>query len=274
MPYAKRACSSCGRTWLPHNASDGDTCRGCLATSKSRPEPEWFIRQCQTCFKNFNTKVDSDRFCRDCFKQPKAKALPLTTDELALDAPFKQAVFDLETWGLDRGWGVLLMGCILVHGDGPTPKWYQFDLTESSGWPNKRSDDSELARKILDVLQDCDIIMAHNGLWFDRKYLNTIALKYGYPSLMKKLVDPVQKARNMYRIGANSLSAIADYLGLPESKMHVPMETWRVAVLDNDENAWNTLRERCQSDVRILNAVCRRMRGDFGIIDTQGSAWR
>lgn len=276
MPYRPRVCSECQRSFTPKNSSDGEACRSCMQLLKREEATKYrlFTRQCEGCFRSFTSKTDSERLCPSCKKTPETKVVPATRAELDLGPPFKQAIFDLETWGLDRGWGVLLMGVILVHGDGTEPKWYEFDLTQAPGWPMVRGDDSTVAKALLDVLQDCDIIVAHNGLNFDRKYLNTIALKFGMPSLMKKLVDPVQKARQMYRIGSNSLSSIASYLDLPEPKMQLPMEIWRSAILNADEGAWELMRERCRSDVRILNAVCRRMRGDFGVIDMYGSAWR
>src|SRR5688572_2895013 len=35
--------------------------------------------------------------------------------------PMRQVVFDLETWGLDRGWGVTLVDSFLIHGDREGP---------------------------------------------------------------------------------------------------------------------------------------------------------
>ena len=192
----------------------------------------------------------------------------------ALAPPLRQAVFDLETWGLDRGWGVTMVGAVLVH-DGASPEIQTFDLRISSKWPDTRSDDSELGAALLKILYSCDVLYAHNGLNFDIPWLNSVALKFGMPGLVgKKLVDPVQVARRKYRIGQNGLAALAAFLGLEEEKMPVPAETWRRALLDNDQDSWETLRLRCESDVRLLNSVSAHVTRDVGMIDDRGSAWR
>lgn len=182
-------------------------------------------------------------------------------------------MFDLETWGLDRGWGVTLVGSLMIHGDGPT-QFYTYDLTETSKWPDKRSDDSELGAILLKHITGCHVAYAHNGKWFDIPWLNSVALKYKMPPLHIKLIDPVQVARNKYRIGNNSLGAVADFLGLDESKMPVSKEVWRGALLDNDKSCWAILRERCESDVRLLNDVAARISSDVGMVDYSGSAYR
>ena len=187
--------------------------------------------------------------------------------------PMIQAVFDIETWGLDRGWGVMLCACIMIHEGGKEPTLYTFDQTQSPTWPEKRSDDRWLATQVLATLDRAHILYAHNGERFDIKWLRTIALKYNLPFNEKKLVDPCKIAWQKYAIGSNSLSSLAQFLELSEQKMPVPMDVWRHAVLDNSPTAWEILRQRCMSDVRVLNAVAARVSRDTGMIDFKGSAW-
>jgi hypothetical protein len=251
MPYAKKECEVCTREFKPPHRKFGEAtkrCRSCIDLAEG---------ETSVSYKGYKGGP----------KLPKVETHTLAP-------PLKQAVFDLETFSLDRGWGVLMVGSILVHGDGPTPKMYTFDLTQSSTWPNIRSEDGELAAKIIKVLSDCDIAYAHNGANYDLPWLNSIALKYGLPPLKIKLIDPVQVARRKYRIGSNSLGSLANFLNIPETKMPVPPDTWRFALFNNDKAAWATLRERCESDVRVLNLVAGKVTKDVGMVDYSGSAWR
>ena len=170
----------------------------------------------------------------------------------------------------------MLASCIMVHGGGD-PVFHQFDQTMSPNWPEKRSDDSWLAAQTLKVLDQCHVLYAHNGENFDIRWLRTLALKYHLPFNEKKLIDPARIGWAKYRVGRNSLSALADFL-FPDDpeirKMPVPMDIWRFAILDNDQEAWKILRERCKSDVKVLNAVAGRVTKDVGMIDTRGSAFR
>lgn len=251
MPYTRRECEVCTKMFKPPHRKFGEAtkrCRECIDLAEAEPS---------LTYKGYKGG-------------PNLPQAPVHT----LASPLKQAVFDLETFSLDRGWGVLMVGSILVHGEGPEPVWYNFDLTQSSTWPDRRSEDGELAAKIIKVLSGCHVAFAHNGAQYDVPWLNSIALKYNLPPLNIKLIDPVQVARKKYRIGSNSLGSLANFLELDEEKMPVPPDTWRFALFNNDKRAWQTLRERCQSDVRLLNKVAAKVTRDVGMIDNQGSAWR
>jgi hypothetical protein len=289
VAYSFRPCSTCGDKFQPRDnaASERGTCWPCHAKSRyGTAAPA--RRACEVCTSAFVVpEKDADQLrcasCRRISSRPPAEnpfsgyeggpELP-REDTHSLAPPLKQAVFDLETWGLDRGWGVTMVGSILTFGAGP-PQMHTFDLRSSSTWPHKRSDDAELGAKILKVLADADVVYAHNGARFDIPWLASVSLKYGLPPLgSKKLIDPVQVARKAYRIGRNSLAALADFLGLEEQKMPVSIQTWRAALLDNDTEAWETLRQRCESDVRVLANVAGKVTRDVGLIDFAGSAPR
>jgi hypothetical protein len=200
----------------------------------------------------------------------KTRIVPDLASTPAPRSPLKQAVFDLETFALDRGWGVMMVGCVLVHGEGQ-PKWYEYSLPQYPTWPAERSNDRLLAADLFAVLEDCHVWYAHNGLKFDVPWLNSVALKFGLPIVERKLIDPVQIARKKFRIGSNSLSAIASFLELPEEKMPLPASVWKSALLDNDAECWELLRQRCHSDVSLLNEVSCAVAPFVGMVDFQGS---
>jgi DNA polymerase III epsilon subunit-like protein len=297
MPRTLKLCTICG---LENKNKDS-------RTDHRRCENAWSDishtvpgkRTCAKCFKKFEPKDSSQVEHQECsgngelpkyyqsFK--KTRVLPSVTDlVLPAAAPMKQAVFDLETWGLDRTWGVVMQGTILVHGNDPLaqgkdcedadqahrPTLYEFSLRDYPSWPEKRSDDSYLVADILSVLEDCQILYAHNGNKFDIPYLNASALKYGMPPLIRKLVDPVQVARNKFRLGSNALAAIGSFLGVQEEKLNIPADVWKTALLDNNPESWELLKARCLSDVLLLNEVARRVAPFVGMVDYRGSAYR
>lgn len=282
MAYANRTCNLCSKTFRPRAArKDSFVCWPCESEGKkhvtSGPP-----KACGTCGNAFVAPKanPSIRYCPSCRRAGDGDIPPnpfavdgVPVEEHGLTPPMKQAVLDLETFCLDRTWGVTMVGSILIHGGPEGSVMKTFDLRETTSWPNRRSDDSELASMILREVWDCDIVYAHNGLNFDIPWLNAVALKYRMPRVAPKLVDPVQIARRKYRLGRNSLSSLANFLGLEESKMPVSEDTWRHALLDADEASWATLRARCESDVRLLNEVAKRVVRDVGVIDSRGSAW-
>lgn len=249
MPSGNRICTICDRSF-------------------KTSEPDKFYHD--TCKAKYPDGKEPNRYYNDG-PFPDPTPLPSVNDIIIPEMPpMKQAVFDIETFALDRAWGVVMAGCVLVHGDG-APKFYEFDLTQYDSWPNSRSDDSRLVADLMHVLEGCSILYAHNGNKFDIPYLNAAALKFGMPPLVRKLVDPVQIARNKLRIGNNSLAAIGKFLNIDEEKFNISFEVWKKALLDNDTDSWSLLRTRCRSDVVILNEVSRRIAPFVGMIDFRGS---
>jgi DNA polymerase III epsilon subunit-like protein len=187
-------------------------------------------------------------------------------------APMRQVVFDLETWGLDRGWGVTMVASFLIHGGPEGTKRITISHRDSKAWKSgKRSEDRELAEEVFNILNTCHVAYAHNGERFDMRWLRTVALKYELQMPRLKLIDPCQIAWKRYRLGRNSLESLADFLQLEQKKLHIPPDVWRWALMDNDDNAWALIIERCKSDVELLNAVASRVTGDVGMVDFQGS---
>jgi hypothetical protein len=252
VPYAKRNCIKCRVSFIPPN---------------TKGKPEWYRRHCPSCRRAVAVASDDPSIRRE---------LAPNDNEIFTDSPpIKQAVFDLETFSLNRGWGVLLMGSILIHDGTKNPQVKTFKLRDYEPWKRgERSNDSELARDIIETLRPCHILYAHNGNRFDIPWLRSIALKYDLDFPEKKLIDPCAVAWKKYAIGRNSLSALADFLNLPEEKIHVPTDIWRLALMDDDDYSWQFLQERCESDVRLLNAIAGKVTRDVGMIDKSGSAFR
>ncbi len=251
MPYKKRTCLVCTRTFTPPHRANR------LSTGENH------ITHCPSCRREVKAVLAGEV----TYEGPAA-------NQHLNAAPMRQVVFDLETWGLDRGWGVTLVGSFLIHGGRDGPEFKTMTIRDYEPWQEGiRSDDSELAKEILDLLSTCHIAYAHNGERFDVRWLRSLALKYELEMPMLKLVDPCQIAWSKYRIGRNSLEAVADFLNLDQEKMHISPDVWRAAVLDNNDEAWKLLVERCESDVSLLNEVSGRVTGDVGMIDFKGS-WR
>jgi RNase H-like protein len=250
MPYARRDCKACGTPFVPPQSG------GLI---------EEFKRFCPSCRRARKLAEEHEPFVVDA---PPAKA-----ETHSLLAPMRQCVFDLETFSLTRSWGVTMVASLLIHGLGPEPQFYTFDLRDFSTWPEKRSVDVGLVERVVGLLGQCEIAYAHNGERFDMRWLRSVCLKYGMAMPDIKLVDPCQVAWRKYRLDSNSLSSVANFLELDEEKMPVSQEVWRRALLDNSQADWDTLRQRCESDVRLLNAVASRVTKDIGMIDYTGS-WR
>jgi uncharacterized protein YprB with RNaseH-like and TPR domain len=173
--------------------------------------------------------------------------------------------FDLETTNLSADFGVVL--CAVVKPAGAKPVTFRGDTYPR--WKKGRSDDQALIQAIVAELDKYDIWVAHNGAKFDVPFLRTRLLRWGNNSLpAKKLIDPVQLARNKLRMSYNSLAQVANHLGI-NTKTDVKPEHWLKAALDGDTESMNYIVEHCIQDVLVLEKVV----GALKAYSTTYNAW-
>jgi len=290
MPSPKQPCSGCG-SLKKYGAA---LCFKCSCENRKKAALENAARRFESQAAPVEVlTMEGRRVCRACLgwtQEPSARhkkcegapdwAPPADESRRAEDMqvpsapPFKQAVFDLETFALDRSWGVLLMGTVLVHGDGG-PKLHTFSLRDSTAYKSgRRGDDAEVFARLYYTLEPCAIWYAHHGRWFDVRWMNALSLKYGFAPLNRKLVDPVQLAKNKFALGSNSLASQLDFIEAQEQKMPLGESVWRDAILNDDDSAWKKLEARNRSDVVALNELAVKVAPFVGMVDFAGSAWR
>ena len=176
------------------------------------------------------------------------------------------ASFDLECYGLDPIYGRLLCGVIKPYGTSGEPQVYRMERASN--------DDSALVEVLVNELSKYSILIAHNGLWFDRAMINGRALAADLPLLDPKIkmIDPYQIARKHLNAKRNSLDALSTLLNLNEQKMHVDPSVWARVAFDHDESAFQIIIERCISDVRVLEDLTNHILPLMGNVTPWGSA--
>lgn len=195
------------------------------------------------------------------------------TQPTAEQAPYKQAkvlVFDIETSPLiTYTWGIWNQN---IPTDNIIKDW--LILTWSAKWifedriysakikPSeiKRNDDKRVVKALWSMIDEADVIIAHNGNKFDIKRMNTRFLKHGLnlPSPYQS-IDTLLHARKKFNITSNRLDYIAkDFLGI-KGKMETETGLWRRAI-EGDREALTIMDEYCQQDVKVLEDVYLHLR--------------
>lgn len=184
----------------------------------------------------------------------------------------RACAFDLECSSLNADFGVI--GAAVLHfndqrrpvvlrGDELNPKWYK----------GLRSDDSAIVRKVAELLQTADILVAHNGVQFDLPFLQSRLARWGLPYFQpRKFIDPVWLARKHFRLSSNSLDAVCSHLGI-EGKTPVSRRAWVEAFLDGSRAAMDEIVHHCKMDVKILVELVPYVKPYCRQFDTRGSAW-
>lgn len=182
------------------------------------------------------------------------------------------AIFDLETSDLAGDRGIILCGCIksskqkkiiTIRTDDTNPDW----------GTGKRGNDRETVKQIAEVLEDHDVLVAHNGSRFDMPFLRTRMARWKMRRLPDiKIVDPLSIAWRKLRLTRNSLGNIADHIGIEDKKTPLDMSVWMDAILNGTRASMNKIVEHCEADVVVLAGVLELVKPYVKLLDDKGSA--
>jgi uncharacterized protein YprB with RNaseH-like and TPR domain len=183
----------------------------------------------------------------------------------------KIGIFDLECSNLNADFGIVLCCSIKTYGE---KKIQTLRLDTYPSWKKDRTDDKKMCKDILAILDDYDILIAHNGQYFDKGWLNAKAIKYKLnPRIAHtKFVDPCHIARRKLKIHSNSLRSLISFLGLTTQKTEVNQNVWMRATLNGDKKSMDYIVHHCEIDVRALEEVYDRMRKLINKVDSVGSS--
>lgn len=181
-------------------------------------------------------------------------------------------IFDLETSGLYANFGIILCCCVKAYEHKGIVTIRADDFPT---WKQNRSDQLLITTRIVNELKQYDILVAHNGQYFDKQWINSLSMQYGFEADIrwKKFIDPVLIARRHLRLGRNTLEQLIDYFDTPHKKGHVSGRTWMAASLNGDKKAMNEICQHCRDDVYALEPVYDKVRKLIERIDNRGSAY-
>lgn len=185
----------------------------------------------------------------------------------------KIVFFDIETapmlsyhWGLFKqnisikqikeDWYVLMFSFKELGGPVQRVSLRQFD-----GYNNGRDCEEYVVRACWDVLDDADIVVAHNGRRFDKKKMNAKFLEYGLPDPSPyKVVDTLEIAKNNFALSSNKLDYLMGLI-LNDHKLDTGgFELW-IGCMNGETESWDLMEDYCDKDTTGLEEVYLAIRG-------------
>lgn len=125
-------------------------------------------------------------------------------------------------------------------------------------------DDSDLLRYLWRLLDEADIVIAHNGDRFDVPKINARFVKAGLtPPSPYRQIDTLKIAKARFKFTSNRLAYLARYLGVPTPKdehPEYPGHTLWVAVRKGILRAWNVMKKYNIADIEALHGVYLKLR--------------
>ena len=137
-------------------------------------------------------------------------------------------------------------------------KWEGEDKVHTITWDN--GNDYNLVKEFAEVLKYADEIVAHNGDFFDVKWLRTRALYHGIPfNTYIKTLDTYKKARAQFEFNSFKLDYIAKFLKVGGKIETGGFDLWKKITLNHDKEALATMVKYCENDVIILEDVYHKI---------------
>jgi DNA polymerase elongation subunit (family B) len=138
-------------------------------------------------------------------------------------------------------------------------KWEGEDKVYSLTW-DKDQDDKAMLEKFMEIANDANELVGHNGDRFDLPWIRTRCLYHRIPTFPTYVtIDTLKQARSKFRFNSNRLDYIAQFLNVGEKMETGGFDLWKDIVLNKDKEALKTMVEYCKNDVAILEKVYQEL---------------
>lgn len=122
-----------------------------------------------------------------------------------------------------------------------------------------RNDESILSG-LWNLLNEADIVIAHNGMQFDAKIANARFAKAGLnPPMPYKQIDTLRAARRVFNVPSFKLDEMNEFFGLELKMEHEGFDMWKKCV-NRDADALALMLKYNKRDVAILEELYLRIR--------------
>lgn len=138
-------------------------------------------------------------------------------------------------------------------------KTFYFDKKKS--WDTE--DDRLILEALFVLLDEADIVVAHNGRKFDLPKINTRFIMNGMKAPSPyRIVDTLDICKKHFRFSSNKLEYVAKALGVGEKFMHKEFpgyELWKQCLAGN-KDAWREMKVYNIQDTIVLEQVYDKLR--------------
>lgn len=134
-------------------------------------------------------------------------------------------------------------------------KWGHEKEVHALDWGIKKQDSTKMLEKFTKVVEEADIIVAHNGDKFDVRHINTQRLLHGQPPIAwPTSEDTLKQFRKYFWLPSFKLDYISKMLGAG-GKDRMCFQDWIDIVEGHKQDALDKMIKYCKKDVRLLETA-------------------
>lgn len=137
---------------------------------------------------------------------------------------------------------------------------YSSALTDFPTYYKKHpEDDKKVLQKLWKLLDEADIVIAHNAKKFDVRKTNARFIMNDItPPSPYKIVDTLIEARKYFFFTSNKLDNLGKYLGVGQKLETGGFSLWEKCMKGN-KTAWKKMVSYCKRDVIVLEKVYKKL---------------
>lgn len=129
-------------------------------------------------------------------------------------------------------------------------KWKGENKVYSVDW-GKKQNDKQLLKDFSKVINEADIVAAHNGDRYDLKFINGRLAYHDLPPIAPVTsIDTLKQSRKTFFINSHALDYLGEYFDLGR-KLPTGFKLWK-DVMDGNQTALNKMIRYCKQDVKLL----------------------
>jgi DNA polymerase III, epsilon subunit and related 3''-5'' exonucleases len=134
-------------------------------------------------------------------------------------------------------------------------------LPDFKGYKKGNDCEEKLIKKLWELFDEAEILIAHNGDNFDIKKANARFIQWGLePPSPYKSIDTLKLARRNFKFDSNKLDYLGQYLKLGRKVPHTGKHLW-FGCMDGDKSSWDLMKKYNKQDVILLEKVYYKLRG-------------
>ncbi len=136
-----------------------------------------------------------------------------------------------------------------------------YSLPDFNTYKKDPKNDRELVKKLWELMDEADVVVAHNGISFDIKKSNARFLYHGLKAPAPfKTVDTLLVARKYFKLTSNRLNDVCQHLGIGAKVRTGGLDLW-MDCIDGKMEAWRKMVIYNKMDVILLESLYLRLRG-------------
>jgi uncharacterized protein YprB with RNaseH-like and TPR domain len=139
-------------------------------------------------------------------------------------------------------------------------KWLDEDDVVVKGLIDTGGDERKLVEMLWKLLDEADVVIAHNGDAFDAKKANAKFLQFGLDKPQPYIsIDTKKVAKRYFKFNSNKLDDLGKTLGVGRKVVHTGFELW-LGCMNNNAESWQTMKAYNVQDVLLLERVYYKLR--------------